>query len=61
MGKVTTVWIDLAKNVFSVQGVDERGQVVLRRTPSRRRLVELVASLPPSLIGLEACSGARSA
>ena len=61
MGKVTTVGIDLAKNVFSVHGVDERGQVVLRRTLSRRRLVELVASLLPSLIGLEACSRARSA
>ena len=59
MGKVTTVGIDLAKNVFSVHGVDERGQVVLRRTLSRGRLVELVASLPPSLIGLEACSGAH--
>jgi transposase len=59
MDKITTVGIDLAKNVFSVHGVDARGRVVLRKTVSRARLVELVASLPPCLIGLEACSGAH--
>lgn len=59
MTKVTTVGIDLAKNTFSVHGVDERGQVALRKTVSRARLVELVAQLPPCLIGLEACSGAH--
>ena len=59
MGKVTTVGIDLAKSVFAVHGVDERGQVVLRRTVNRGRLVEGVAGLPACLIGLEACSGAH--
>jgi transposase len=32
MGNVTTVGIDLAKNVFSLHGVDAGGAVVLRRT-----------------------------
>ena len=32
MDKITTVGIDLAKNVFSVHAVDERGRVVLRKT-----------------------------
>ena len=32
MSKITTVGIDLAKNVFSIHGVDERGAVVVRRT-----------------------------
>jgi transposase len=59
MEKVTTVGIDLAKNVFSLHGVDAAGKAVLRRTVRRERLVETVASLSPCLIGMEACSGAH--
>jgi transposase len=59
MEQVTTVGIDLAKNVFSLHGVDGAGKTVLRRTVRRDRLVETVASLSPCLIGMEACSGAH--
>ena len=59
MEKITTVGIDLAKNTFSLHGVDGRGQLALRKTVSRSRLMELVAQLPPCLIGLEASSGAH--
>ena len=59
MGKITTVGIDLAKNVFSVHAVDEYGQVVMRKTVTRPRLAGLVAQWPACLIGLEACSGAH--
>jgi transposase len=57
--QITTVGIDLAKNVFSLHGVDAAGRAVLRRTVRRDRLVETVASLSPCLIGMEACSGAH--
>jgi transposase len=56
MGKVTTVGIDLAKNVFSVHAIDESGAVLFKRTVSRARLMPLVAQWPACLIGLEACS-----
>lgn len=59
MGNVTTCGIDLAKNVFSLHAVDGAGTVVLRKTVSRARLVEVVAQLPACVIGLEACSGAH--
>jgi transposase len=59
MNNVTTIGIDLAKNVFSVHGVDAAGAVVLRKTVSRARLLGLFVELPPCLIGLEACSGAH--
>jgi transposase len=59
MEQVTTVGIDLAKNVFAVHGVDEKGVTVLRRSVGRSRLAELVARLPRCLIGMEACSGAH--
>jgi len=59
MEQVTTVGIDLAKNVFSLHGVDGTGKTVLRRTVRRDRLLESVAALTPCLIGMEACSGAH--
>jgi len=59
MGKVTTVGIDLAKNVFSVHAVDESGAVVLRKTVTRVRLLPLAAQWPACVIGMEACSGAH--
>jgi transposase len=60
MEKITTVGIDLAKNVFSLHGVDANGKVVLRRTVRRAELVRLVASLPACVIGMEACSGSHA-
>ena len=59
MSKITTVGIDLAKNVFSLHGVDEHGAVVLQRTVTRARLLEVVAGLSPCLIGMEASMGAH--
>ncbi len=59
MNLVSTLGIDLAKNVFSVHGVNLNGEVVLRRTVPRAKLGELVAQLSPCLIGMEACSGAH--
>jgi transposase len=57
--EVTTVGIDLAKNVFQVHGVDGRGKVVLRRQLRREQMVEYFARLPPCLIGMEACGSAH--
>jgi len=59
MGKITTVGIDLAKSVFSVHAVDEKGGVLVRKTVSRARLTSMVAKWPACLIGMEACSGAH--
>ena len=59
MHKITTVGFDIAKSVFSVHGVDASGRTVLRKTVRRERLMELIATLPPCLIGMEACGGAH--
>ena len=57
---IVTVGIDLAKSVFAVHGVGVSGKPELVRPEVRRtKLLELVASLPPCLIGMEACSGAH--
>jgi len=57
---IVTIGIDLAKNVFAVHGVDATGKAVLvRPSVARAKLLELIASVPPCLIGMEACSGAH--
>jgi len=57
---IVTLGIDLAKNVFALHGVGPTGKPELVRPEVRRsRLLELVASLPPCLIGMESCSGAH--
>jgi len=54
------VGIDLAKNVFAVHGIDEGGKPALvRPAVPRARLHELIASLPPCTVAMEACSGAH--
>ena len=57
--KITSVGIDLAKNVFQVHAVDERGKVVLRRQLRRDQMTAFFANLPPCLIGMEACGSAH--
>jgi transposase len=57
--KVTTVGLDLAKSVFTVHGVDARGNTVLRKTVRRAKVLEVFAQLPACLVGMEACSGAQ--
>lgn len=57
--KITTIGIDLAKNVFQVHGVDERGKAVLRKQLKREQMAPFFANLPPCLIGLEACGSAH--
>ena len=57
---IITIGIDLAKNVFAVHGVNESGKAELVRPEvPRAKLLELIANLPPCLIGMEACSGAH--
>ena len=57
---IVTVGIDLAKNVFAVHGVNKAGKPELVRPDVKRaKLLELIANLPPCLIGMEACSGSH--
>ena len=57
--KITTVGLDLAKNVFTLHGVDAHGNTVLRKTVRPAKLLELFAQLPACMVGMEACSGAQ--
>jgi transposase len=57
--KITTVGIDLAKNVFQVHGVDEHGKVVLKKQLKRAQFALFFSNLSPCLIGMEACGSAH--
>jgi len=57
---IVTVGIDLAKNIFALHGVDQSGRAVLIKPKvARGQLLEMIAGLPPCLIGMEACTGAH--
>ena len=56
---VVAMGIDTAKSTFSVCGVDGGQRVVLERTLTRAKLRELMANMPPCLVGMEACSGSH--
>jgi transposase len=55
----TTIGLDLAKNVFQVHGVNEADRAVLRKKLRRAEVLSFFGSLPPSLVGIEACGGAH--
>src|SRR5262245_50686806 len=59
MGEVSTIGLDIAKSVFQMHGVDSAGAVVIRKRISRAKVLEFFATLPPCLVGIEACPSAH--
>lgn len=59
MSQVTTIGLDIAKNVFHAHGADERGAMVFSRKLTRAKLLDFFASQPACVVALEACSGAH--
>jgi transposase len=57
--KITTIGIDLAKTVFQIHGVDERGKAALKKQLKREQMAPFFAKLEPCLIGIEACGSAH--
>ena len=57
--QVTTIGLDIAKNVFQVHGIDAREKVVVRRQLRRGQVIAFFKTLPPCLIGMEACATAH--
>ncbi len=55
----TTIGLDIAKRVFQAHGADATGKAVLRRKLQRAEVLAFFASLPPCLVGIEACSTAH--
>jgi transposase len=56
---VTTLGIDVAKNIFQLHGVDAHGKVAVQKRVTRAKLRDTIAQLPPCVIGMEACGSAQ--
>jgi transposase len=56
---IAVVGIDIGKDSFHIVGLDDRGAIVLRQKWSRNQVRARFASMPPCLIGMEACVGAH--
>ena len=59
MNKITTIGLDLAKNVFHAVCLDEHGKQVSRKMLKRHQVLNYFAQKAPCLVGMEACAGAH--
>ena len=57
--KISTIGLDLAKNVFQVHGIDEAGTVIVAKQLRRSQVLAFFEKLPPCLVGMEACATAH--
>ena len=57
--QITTIGLDIAKNVFQVHGIDAAEKVVVRKQLRRSQMLAFFEALPPCLIGMEACATAH--
>lgn len=53
--EITTVGLDLAKNVFQVHAISSSGEVLVRRALRRAQMIPFFSRLSPCLVGIEAC------
>jgi hypothetical protein len=59
MSEITTVGLDLAKNVFQVHGADASGRAELRKKLRRDQVLAFFSQLQPCVVAMEACGGAH--
>jgi transposase len=57
--QITTIGLDIAKNVFQVHGIDANEKVVVRRQLRRSQVMAFFVALRPCRIGMEACATAH--
>lgn len=57
--QISTIGLDLAKNVFQVHGIDASGKVVVAKPLRRGRVRAFFEALAPCLVGMEACATAH--
>src|SRR3979411_2653571 len=54
--QITTIGLDIAKNVFQVHGIDVAEKVVVRKQLRRGQVIGFFEALAPCLVGMEACA-----
>lgn len=56
---ITTIGVDLAKQVFAIHGVDQHGKMRIKKMLRREQMVPFFARLPPCIVAMEACGSAH--
>lgn len=51
---VTTIGLDLGKNVFQVHGIDDHGEIIFNCALRRAQVLAFLERLEPCLVGIEA-------
>ncbi len=59
MGEISTIGLDIAKQVFHAHGADASGVPLFSRRITRARLIEFFASQPKCTVAMETCSGSH--
>jgi transposase len=59
LASVTTIGLDLAKNVFQIHAVDARGAEIVARSVRRGKFLSLLATFPRCVVAMEACPSAH--
>ena len=59
MEQITTIGLDIAKNVFQVHGIAADGAVVVRRQLRRTQVLPFFEKQASCLVGIEACATAH--
>lgn len=59
MKNITTIGLDLAKQVFQAHGADAEGAPLFNRKLRRAEVLRFFEKLPPCLVGMEACASAH--
>jgi len=54
--QITTIGLDIAKNVFQVHGIDAAEKVIVRKQLRRGQMLAFFKALQPCLVGMEACA-----
>ena len=54
--QITTIGLDIAKNVFQVHGIDAAEKVIVRKQLRRGQIIAFFEALAPCLVGMEACA-----
>ena len=57
--QISTIGLDIAKNVFQVHAIDAAEKVVARKPLRRSQVITYFKALPPCLVGMEACASAH--
>jgi len=59
MKRLSTVGLDLAKEIFHLHGVDKKGNIMFRKKLKRKDLATFMVNLEPCIVGMESCGGAN--